>query len=476
MRFKKWTAIATAAIMIFSINLPVFAENNVPKDAVVAESSVSISVDVSGSTETSSGDCYITMGTQSIKYMLSNPYPDKMYADLLKVTVPGYITSGNGSTIVTFTKEGAVIADEKAPTNCSLRFAVDYEDVKGITFSTTDAKVRKATLADVLSEGTIGFVAKDQQHGDDLVKPGSSIYFPIAKEYSDEDRFELTVKKGSGSKNIKSVKVVEKKLETLIATDGSREYAPPAARAHYIEVKLKPDKKEAEYKASFSISLKSKIQQTVGEVYYPIGAVIAQEDVGAAWVETAMLEGSSMQMKLGTDGVVVKPVKNEENEVVWEDNDKEVVKLSFTADSEPMPYLPKLSTVWGEQEYEKQFQNVDAYKFEFARNPAISASSRATLTIYNPFTNPADAYRMDDAYAVAAADIIVYEVIDGEAVDITDRVQAITDNNGRQALALRTRTLGTYIITPRVEGVSKPLVKKEILSAQAQKANPQTGG
>lgn len=91
--------------------------------------------------------------------------------------------------------------------------------------------------------------------------------------------------------------------------------------------------------------------------------------------------------KAGDGGVVVKPQKNEDNEITWEDEKDTLAWLNFTSDDDAKKFFPKMTTKWDDQEYAEYFADQDAYLFDFIGNPQIASTSRATLRLRLPFVD-----------------------------------------------------------------------------------------
>ena len=64
-----------------------------------------------------------------------------------------------------------------------------------------------------------------------------------------------------------------------------------------------------------------------------------------------------------------------------------VARVRFFGDSDVGTYYMKLSTKWENQDYAALFRDQDAYLIDFKGAPSLSATSRADLEIYYPFTN-----------------------------------------------------------------------------------------
>ncbi len=143
----------------------------------------------------------------------------------------------------------------------------------------------------------------------------------------------------------------------------------------------------------------------------------------------------------GEKGVVVKPVKNEINTVTWEDHNRTLATLSFRADSDVSFYCPRLSTRWNYYDYEDYFEDTDAYVFDFVDSPTIPATTRPTLSLYNPFVDE------DGDLTIRTSRIHIYEVDDGELEDVTDDFRFEKNDDDDYVMTIKTRTLGTYIVS-----------------------------
>ncbi|MGI5967957.1 MAG: hypothetical protein ACOX65_13630 [Anaerotruncus rubiinfantis] len=159
------------------------------------------------------------------------------------------------------------------------------------------------------------------------------------------------------------------------------------------------------------------------------------------WIQNENRVDDDATFIAGEKGVVIKPVKNEENTVTWEDNNDTLAIMKFTADSDVEYYMPRMATKWNNEDYLDYFDDMDAYIRSFVGNPSIPCTSRARLWINNPFVDD------DGEETIDPDDIYVYEVVDGELYDITDKVEYTTNDDDDYAFLIKTRTLGTYIFS-----------------------------
>lgn len=158
----------------------------------------------------------------------------------------------------------------------------------------------------------------------------------------------------------------------------------------------------------------------------------------------------------GEKGVVVKPVKNEINTVTWEDYNRTLATLSFRADSDVSFYCPRLSTRWNYYDYVDYFDDTDAYVFDFVDSPTIPATTRPTLSLYNPFVDE------DGDLTVRTSRIHIYEVDDGELEDVTDDFRFERNDDDDYVMTIKTRTLGTYIVSEgRANIAERPTIEAD---------------
>lgn len=319
----------------------------------------------------------------------------------------------------------------------------------------TSAYVGDASTANVLSSGT-SF----------NVNPNKTIYYDIPMvsgtsswDLADSDFFKFKVKKNDGSKIISSVKIVEKVVAGI--NGGVRDRA--------IEVKLKEDMTDKETKVDMTFTFTA----TQKGVDARKAAYVGDKAVGDVtfYVSNTASNTEDTAWQAGTGGYIARPVKNEENEVLWEDENRELALLEFSADSDVVKYFPKLSTVWDNEAYRVNFSEGDAFIFKFLGKPAISSTSRADLTIYNPFINA------DEEYSVSMDELTIYmENADGDLEDVTDEFTAKIDDDGREVFVTKTRQLGTYVIADAAAAAQETIVDDVVpVTPEVVKPNPGTG-
>lgn len=155
------------------------------------------------------------------------------------------------------------------------------------------------------------------------------------------------------------------------------------------------------------------------------------------WIGSAVEEGGDVERAVG-DSFIYKPDSNAENTVTWED----VASLSFSASDDAKKFYARLSTKH-DPAYAAYEDSADLFFRDFAGAPTISASSRATLTLYYPWEG--------DGPDPATCHIYLTDA-DGSLRDVTKLFTYIGEDEDGSAVngwRMRTRTLGCYIIADR---------------------------
>lgn len=165
----------------------------------------------------------------------------------------------------------------------------------------------------------------------------------------------------------------------------------------------------------------------------------------SVWIQNEQRTDSDATIVVGEKGVVIRPEKNERNTVTWETSGGDpVARMVFTADSSASFYSPQLTTkLDSKADYYDYFIDRDAYMFNFVGNPRIPATTRVSLSLYNPFRD------RDGEVSKHARNLYVYQLVDGELTNVTDKFTPDENDDGYEVLTTRTITLGTYIVTDR---------------------------
>lgn len=325
----------------------------------------------------------------------------------------------------------------------------------------------------------------------DLIPPDSTVYLPfrifagenpddpdeVGAWYGDRDNYKVKFDKGDdNTKMIKKISFVEKKFEAR------------GWRCHALKIELAQDFSGDEFKLTPSVTFTAKrylvdsISAEGGEpgngVKGHYGFDTLEELNGASEGDVAFKDltqgvyapGSKMTMglkffmgngersadadfKAGDGGVVVKPQKNEDNEITWEDEKDTLAWLNFTSDDDAKKFFPKMTTKWDDQEYAEYFADQDAYLFDYIGNPQIASTSRATLRLRLPFVDE------DGELSVDNESIVVYEVVDGELSPITQPGSIRETEDGDWVFEMKTRRLGTYIIAEKPAAAAEEAVE-----------------
>ena len=289
----------------------------------------------------------------------------------------------------------------------------------------------------------------------------------VKKILDDDDYFKFKYKKGSdNSKMILDINLVEKKL-------GSN------PRDTYIEIKLADDYTDDEYKINptFTFTVKedfyywddstnkkgmflptdeSAPSGYTHEARYDLEDGDEYEGEFTIWISNTELEADE-DFAAGTGGVTLKPTKNDDNEIVWYDENDDIAKLTFEGDSSVDNFYPKLSTKWDNATYAEYFADQDAFIFDFISNPNISSTSRPVLTIYDPYYD----YENDEV-TVDPENVVIYKVVDGELVDDTANWAYDETDDGEMAYTTKTRQLGTYIFCEVAVAGSEEVVEEPV--------------
>ena len=232
------------------------------------------------------------------------------------------------------------------------------------------------------------------------------------------------------------------------------------SRGPWLKVSVKPVYDDTEYKIAPSVTLTTKEDITTGAGKTLPAGFKLQFNCEKVYINN-VVEDADRDYSAGTGGVVLKPAKNDDNEITWEDENNTIAVLKFAGDDNQTKFFPKLSTKWEDADYAEYFADQDAFIFNFVGSAAgktkISSTSRATLELYNPYYD-AD----EDEYTVDPENCVVYQVgDDGSINDVTASFKIVENEDGDTVFQTKTRELGVYIIaekpyTTAVEDVETP--------------------
>lgn len=255
-------------------------------------------------------------------------------------------------------------------------------------------------------------------------------------EFTNKDLWKVKFDKGDdNSKMIAKISLSEKKY-------GASDRGP------WVKIETKPDYTTDEFKISPSMTLTAQKDMSVGtagvikdgdKIVVNFGTIYISNDEDPA----------DQDYQAGKGGVVLKPTKNDDNEITWEDENNTIAVLRFMGDDNQTKFFPKLSTKWEDADYAEYFADQDAFIFNFVGSAAgktkIGSTSRATLELYNPYYD-----EDEDELTVEPEDCVIYTVDkDGALVDVTASFKAVENDDGDYVFQTKTRELGVYIIAEK---------------------------
>ena len=340
----------------------------------------------------------------------------------------------------------------------------------GIVASAANETVIGAVDPDNLGAGSIPggadytvnwFMDSDGYHfaKGSTVTPDQTIYFQIHPDdrscemLADKDIVKVKFDKGDDNvKMISKMSIVEKALAN----------AHGGTRVEYLAIELKNDMTDGEYKLTPSVTFTSKQWIKVDSDFNFVDASKEKPADTDGWAEpgTKMTFNFKFWMgntenkadqdyAAGDGGVVLKPTKNEDNEITWEDENNTIATLKFVGDDDGKYFYPKLSTKWEDADYADYFADQDAFIFNFTGKSAgktrIASTSRATLELYNPYYDSEE-----DELTVEPENVVIYEIQDdGSMLDVTASFKAIENDDGDYVFQTKTRELGVYILAEK---------------------------
>ena len=265
------------------------------------------------------------------------------------------------------------------------------------------------------------------------------------KDFTDGDLWKVKFDKGGdNSKMIAKISLSEKNYG--------------GDRGPWVKIETKADYTTDEFKIKPSMTLPAKDDITIGGVVRFVKGAKINVDFGTIYISNDE-DPADQDYAAGTGGVVLKPTKNDDNEITWEDEQNTIAVLKFMGDDNQTKFFPKLSTKWEDADYAEYFADQDAVIFNFKGSVAgetkISSTSRATLELYNPYYDSDE-----DEYTVDPENCIVYQVQeDGTMAEAAFKV--VENEDGDMVFQTKTRELGIYIIaekpyTTAVEDVETP--------------------
>ena len=242
-------------------------------------------------------------------------------------------------------------------------------------------------------------------------------------------------------------------------------------RGPWVKIETKADYTTDEFKIKPSMTLTAKDDITIGGVVRFVKGDKINVDFGTIYISNDE-DPADQDYAAGTGGVVLKPTKNDDNEITWEDEQNTIAVLKFMGDDNQTKFFPKLSTKWEDADYAEYFADQDAFIFNFTGanggNTKIASTSRATLELYNPYYDSDE-----DDLRVEPENVVIYMVgDDGSINDVTASFKAIETDDGDYVFQTKTRELGVYIIAEKAYATDAGDVEAP---AEDGKAIPDTG-
>ena len=283
----------------------------------------------------------------------------------------------------------------------------------------------------------------------------------LASQLADDDLFRLSVDKdGDGKSLISSITQVDEKR---LKEDG--------VRGSYLKVVLKDSTATEEKKARATITFKARKTLDASKGGPWQAGDTATLDL-TMWIENTKKSGSDEDADVG-DRIYIDPESNEYNTFVWGDDR---AALEYHADDNAKAFYARLSTKADIDIYTDYGDPVDAdlWFYNFIGNPEIPSTSRAWLTLGIPWDEDSD-------YHPDPRDVYIYQVDKyGDLEDVTDRFTYSDDAYAIEGWTIRTRQLGTYIISDTEldldTGYEMEYDWDDDAYEEQYKVNPVTGG
>lgn len=167
------------------------------------------------------------------------------------------------------------------------------------------------------------------------------------------------------------------------------------------------------------------------------------------------------------DRVFFNPDKNDTNVITWGDDR---ASLKFDADNDASKFYARLETGVDRALYAEYGDPADAelWFYTFVNASAIPSTSRATLTLGVPWDE-------DDDYVPDPESCFIYEKdADGMLVDATDKFTFSEEDEEIAGWSIKTRTLGTYVISDTELDVEAINADEEVTDDEPATVDPTT--
>ena len=349
--------------------------------------------------------------------------------DLMTIAVDGDLSLTGVLSAVPLTPSSA--GRVHAPIAVQDEEGAPLEDKDGDVFNIRAISSDGRLVLDGVTPGQT-FYIKLGESGYDLPTTLDSRLSPVptalASQLADDDLFRLSVDRdGDGRSLISSITQVDEKR---LKEDG--------VRGSYLKVVLKDSTATEEKKARATITFKARktLDASRGGPWQAGDTATLELTM---WIENTKKSGSDEEADVG-DRIYIDPESNEYNTFVWGDDR---AALEYYADDNAKAFYARLSTKADIDIYTDYGDPVDAdlWFYNFIGNPEIPSTSRAWLTLGIPWDE-------DDDYHPDPRDVYIYQVDKyGDLEDVTDRFTYSDDAYAIEGWTIRTRQLGTYIIS-----------------------------
>lgn len=371
----------------------------------------------------------------------------------IKKTLSAMLAASMALSLASFSAfaEDAVIAEDNITGEELVLDLTDVTPVAGPTAADRTGTITPLTSTVVDEDGELysskGSTKVSSSNGSlsiDPIKPSSTIYVKIdeagtltndrgqvvdVEDLANDKLFSVSYDKKTNSKLVKSMEVVTDK------TIGN------LGRHDWVKIVLNDATMTSEQKFEGSITFKAK--KSSSSAAGNNGFTSDNTYVGDTYKLNLNLWVNNEKITDGDnpetgDRVFFEPNENDTNSLVWGDDR---AALKFEANNNADKFYARLSTKSDSNIYATYGDpiNADLYFYDFVGNPTIPSTSRATLTLGIPW---------DDDTTTDPESCFIYQVnADNELTDVTNQFTFGEDETDIEGWSIKTRTLGTYVIS-----------------------------
>ncbi|WP_419491277.1 hypothetical protein [Anaerotruncus massiliensis (ex Liu et al. 2021)] len=167
------------------------------------------------------------------------------------------------------------------------------------------------------------------------------------------------------------------------------------------------------------------------------------------WINNLVVDADA-DFAAGDRGLMVKPSKNDGNEITWENDGGTIARATFLGDSDPGKFYAKLSTRWDSGILDGRFADTDACVYAFSGKPTMTGVTRVKLELANPFVG------RDGEELIDPEEIRIYQLIDEDTLeDVTAEFRYTGNDGGDLMFTAKDRTFGTYVFSADAAAAAK---------------------